>query len=78
MSDDGRKLRLLHVAIQPVVVWDDGTELSAGPDLSPVVVPLSQAADILAALPAEVRNLAAQIAEQSGDEQGFRVPGQSD
>lgn len=55
-----RKLRILHVVIQPVLVYDDGEELTPGPQSSPVAVPLSEVAAAIASLPGELANLAAQ------------------
>lgn len=37
-----RRLRVAHVIVQPVLVWDDGTELSPGPQAQPIQVPLSE------------------------------------
>lgn len=36
-----RKLRVLHVLVQPVLVWDDGQDLLAGPEVQPQALPLS-------------------------------------
>lgn len=58
-----RRLRLSHLIIQPVLVWDDGTELLPGPDAAPKTVPLSAARALLDGLPAEIATLAAQLAE---------------
>lgn len=45
-----RKLRVSHVIVQPVLVWDDGTELAPGPQAQPVQLPLSA----LPGLPAQI------------------------
>ncbi len=34
-SDGERKLRLAHFLVQPVLVWDDGNELTPGPTIEP-------------------------------------------
>lgn len=48
------KARVLHVIVQPVIVMDDGEELSPGPQVKPVIVKLSElptiGAEILAAV----------------------------
>lgn len=42
MNDEiTRRLRVSHVVVQPVLVWDNGQELSPGPQAQPVSVPLS-------------------------------------
>ena len=41
-----RRLRIAHVIVQPVLVWDDGAELAPGPDAAPIRVPLSALADL--------------------------------
>lgn len=38
------KIRVLHVIVQPVLVCDDGNELSPGPEAQPVRIPLSELA----------------------------------
>lgn len=67
MSDNkaksNKKLRLAHLVIQPVLVWDDGVEITSGPDLNSVQVSISQAQHFLATLPAEVEILEQQLAE---------------
>lgn len=57
------RLRLSHVVMQPVLVYDDGEELTPGPELNAVQLPLSKALDMLAGLPGEVERLATQLAE---------------
>lgn len=39
-----RRLRISHVLVQPILVWDDGAELSPGPPTTAVMVPLSELA----------------------------------
>ena len=36
-----RRLRVAHVIVQPVLVWDDGENLSPGPEAQPRQLPLS-------------------------------------
>lgn len=57
-----KKLRIQAVTVQVALVWDDGDELSPGPDLEPLTLSLSQARGMLDGLPAEVAKLAEQIA----------------
>lgn len=63
MTMADRKLRIQSLAIQVSLVWDDGDELTPGPDLQPVSLSLSQARAMLDGLPAEVAKLAEQITE---------------
>lgn len=55
------KLRIAHIIVQPVLVWDDGEELSAGPETKPQAVPVSKVPELLAALPGEVARLEAEL-----------------
>lgn len=57
-----KRLRVAHVIVQPVLVWDDGSELSPGPRAEPVHVPLSALPD----LPAQI---AAELAEAEGQQE---------
>lgn len=59
-----KRLRISHVEVRPVLVWDDGDELTPGPPLQPQALSLSRALQMLDALPAEVEALAAQLATQ--------------
>lgn len=45
------RLRVAHVIVQPVLVYDDGEELSPGPTMQPTQVRLSE----LAGLADEIR-----------------------
>lgn len=44
------KLRIAHLVIQPVLVLDDGEELSPGPQLDAAPVTISQFEDYVAKL----------------------------
>lgn len=55
-----RRLRVLHVIVQPVLVWDDGETLTPGPQASPVQLPVAEVATLAERLPAEIANLQAQ------------------
>ena len=51
-----RRLRVAHVVVQPVLVWDDGEELTPGPGVQPLSLSLS-------AFPEFPQQLAEQLAE---------------
>ena len=55
-----RRLRIAHVLIQPVLVWDDGEELAPGPEAVAVQVKLSELAGMADKLRAEVAKAEAQ------------------
>lgn len=55
-----RRLRVAHVIVQPVLVWDDGDEMTPGPQVQPATVPASQLAAVADSLPAEVARLEAE------------------
>lgn len=57
-----KKLRIQALTVQVALVWDDGEELSPGPELAPVTVSLSQARRMVEGLSAEVEKLAEQLA----------------
>jgi hypothetical protein len=48
------QLRIVQVIVTPVLMWDDGEELTTGPQLQPITVPLSKLAELANSLPAEV------------------------
>lgn len=58
------RLRIAHLIVQPVLVWDDGEELSPGPAAQPLTVPLSQLAALADRLPVEVAALAERLTEE--------------
>lgn len=62
-----RQLRIGSVVVQPVLVWDDGTELAPGPPIKALHLPLSEAREMLDQLPEQVAELAAQFA--AGDDE---------
>lgn len=49
-----KKLRIAHVIVQPVFVYDDGEELEPGPVASPVQVPLKALSGLADRFRAEV------------------------
>jgi len=58
-----RRLRVAQLLITPVLVWDDGEELTSGPELHAMALPLSAVASFLDGLPAEVQLLADKLEE---------------
>lgn len=59
------KLRVLHLIVQPVVVHDDGEELTPGPPINPVTLPPSRLEAFVAALPAEIDILAERLEREA-------------
>lgn len=55
------KLRVAHLVVQPVLVWDDGEELTPGPEISQIAIPLSKVPGFIEGFPAEVAALQAQL-----------------
>ena len=49
-----KRLRLAHIILQPVLVWDDGTELTDGPDVQPLKLSLSGLEQFAVDLPDEI------------------------
>lgn len=66
MTEMKRRLRISHLVVQPVLVWDDGEELQPGPPIDPVPMPLSQLATFADNLPGEVAKLAEQLDQPTG------------
>lgn len=58
-------LRIANILVQVVVVQDDGEELTPGPELQPVSVPLSKLADLANVIPAEIAALEARLNESA-------------
>lgn len=52
-----RKLRVQCLIVQPVLLYDDGTELTPGPEVAPTQIVPSQFADFIDALPKELKKL---------------------
>jgi hypothetical protein len=59
------RLRIQSIIVTPVLVWDDGEELTAGPELGQISVPLSKLGEFAANLPAEVEALATRLAAEA-------------
>lgn len=56
-----RRLRIAHVVVQPVLVWDDGEELSPGPQANPRAVPLADLATLADTIRGELPAVQASI-----------------
>ena len=63
-----RRLRIQSLTVQVELAWDDGDELTPGPSLNPIVASLSQAREMLEGLPAEVAQLAEQLATEGAEQ----------
>lgn len=59
-----RRLRIARVIVQPVLVWDDGDELTDGPIVDPVQLPLSAVPGFIDSLPEQVAEIEEQFAKQ--------------
>jgi hypothetical protein len=64
----GKRLRIQAVSIHVALAWDDGEELTPGPGIDPVTLPLSQARQMLEGLSTEVAHLEKQIREQDASD----------
>lgn len=49
-----RRLRIAYVIVQPVLVWDDGTQLSPGPKTASIEVALPELPNLPKVLLAEL------------------------
>ena len=56
-----KRLRISHVLVQPVVIWDDGDNLEPGPEVDALAVPYGQLAEFVINLPEQVATLAARF-----------------
>jgi hypothetical protein len=61
------QLCIARLVVTTELVWDDGQELTPGPQLQPVALPLSQLVGFSQTLPDEVAALAAKLLAESGD-----------
>ena len=63
------KLRIAQLIVQPVLVWDNGEELTPGPELNQIAIPLSKLSELSESLPAEILALQEQLTKaESNDE----------
>lgn len=64
-----RKLRISHILVQPVIVWDDGEELSPGPATQPTQVKPSDLATLLPHVLDQIAQAEAELlAQEAPDE----------
>ena len=54
-----KKLRALHFVVQPILVWDDGTDLTPGPVVEPQALTLAGIRDLLENWPDRLAELEA-------------------
>lgn len=52
-----KRLRILHVIVQPILVWDDGQEFTPFEVVKPIQIPLSELGGMADKLKAEVAQL---------------------
>jgi hypothetical protein len=71
-----RRLRVAFVAIQLGLVWDDGEQLTPGPEVEIMRLPLSQAKQVLDELPWKVEALAEQIRQAQEEKAARALSGQ--
>lgn len=69
-----RRLRIAYVAVQPVLVWDDGDQLTPGPEMQGLQLPLTRARQLLDELPQHVADLATRIPPDTGATDGDGDP----
>ncbi len=63
-----KRLRIVNVIVQPVVVWDDGDALTPGPEINAVTVAASELVSFAASLPAQIAQIEAQAAAPENEE----------
>ncbi len=56
-----RKLRVAHIVIQPVLVWDDGDEMNPGPELPPATLSVSGVREFLEKLPGTIELISGRL-----------------
>lgn len=57
MIESEKKIRVLHIVVQPVLVFDDGVEFLPGPQIKPVTVRLSELPSLSAEILATVQDM---------------------
>lgn len=63
-----RRLRVSHVVIQPVLIWDDGEDLAPGPAAQPQQVPLAALSQVPDDIRAQVVGLEAQLLAEAAED----------
>lgn len=64
-----RRLRVLCVRVQPVLVWDDDEELTDGPAVDAVSIPVSELDEFTRVLPGQLAELAERLRRESSEDQ---------
>ena len=62
-----KKLRVLHIAVQPVLVWDDGEELHAGPPIDALTLSTAGLAEFVDRLPIMLSDLESSLTPSDSD-----------
>lgn len=65
-----RKLRIGFIKVQPVLFWDSGEDLSPGPELNLITIPLSKMGQFIDSLPDEVLSIEQQLLNEVKSEVG--------
>lgn len=63
-----RKLRIHHILVQPVLIWDDGDEIEDGPQVPPMKVGKSKMAQFMESLDGDVADLQARLEAQEEEQ----------
>lgn len=58
-----KRLRLLSFTVQPVVVWDDGTDLTPGPPMETLSLSLDGLRDMAERFPEQLQRLVETLPE---------------
>lgn len=59
-----RKLRVLNIIVQPVLVWDDGEEFTSGPEVNQVSLKMSELVGFENLLNNEIARIQAELEEK--------------
>jgi len=60
-----KRIRVLHVIVQPILVLDDGSEFQPGPTVKPVTVRLSELSGMGAEIEAAIVDMQARMGASS-------------
>lgn len=69
-----RRLRVAHILIQPVLVWDDGNEITPGPPVQTNQLPVSELINFVATLPSEVARIETELLRAESVESTSQPP----
>lgn len=59
-----KKLRVLNIIVQPVLIWDDGEEFTPGPEVNQVSLKMSELAGFENLLNNEIARIQAELKEK--------------